>query len=372
MKTIIQAKVLISFCIIFFMVLNATPAKAGFLDKKFMKGYALRMKLRANREVQSLTLDFSRLKRQYKQSPSASIQSQIDSLKARIKEAQKDVAFWEEIYLKYNSNATSSVSDKHNFSSDENNSTYSSINAAIRRTEVKPPKTTCSFCGGSGVSYYLNGFRYDCCFCLGKGIVTDPQWVMNRARKNGAAEAQITIAQVDIMGGNNFTAFETLRTLFVKDDHDRHGQAAYWLGICFEMGIGTTESQGMALKLYKYAKERNCTEGTEAFYRVTRKGFYPATDAQRKSFAERLKVENEIKGAAAKAWLDANKSSNSSSGGSSFDGCAVCGGSGRCSGCAGRGQYQVSNSFYNTSHYVDCKECHGGGKCTSCHGTGRL
>lgn len=49
------------------------------------------------------------------------------------------------------------------------------------------------------------------------------------------------------------------------------------------------------------------------------------------------------------------------------DSCPNCHGTGRCSMCAGRGEWQGSNG-----KYYDCDVCHGGGRCPSCHGSGKL
>lgn len=47
--------------------------------------------------------------------------------------------------------------------------------------------------------------------------------------------------------------------------------------------------------------------------------------------------------------------------------CHTCNGSGRCTACAGRGEYRTSDGYY-----LDCPVCHGTGNCQVCHGRGRL
>lgn len=46
--------------------------------------------------------------------------------------------------------------------------------------------------------------------------------------------------------------------------------------------------------------------------------------------------------------------------------CHQCNGSGKCSGCAGRGEYR-SNGYY-----YDCPSCRGTGKCLGCHELGHI
>lgn len=63
---------------------------------------------------------------------------------------------------------------------------------------------------------------------------------------------------------------------------------------------------------------------------------------------------------------------NSSSGydrGSKREPCPICNGSGKCSMCAGRGEYR--NRYYN-DELMDCGSCRGTGKCQTCYGTGKM
>lgn len=47
--------------------------------------------------------------------------------------------------------------------------------------------------------------------------------------------------------------------------------------------------------------------------------------------------------------------------------CHTCNGSGRCTACAGRGEYRTSDGYY-----LDCPVCHGTGCCQVCKGRGRF
>lgn len=101
MKRNTHIQVLVFLSVFFSMLLNAMPVRAQFLTPGFMKQYALRNKQRAEREVLSLSREMRRLKREYKLNPSASIQSQIDSLEAKRKEAKKDLAYWNDVCISY-------------------------------------------------------------------------------------------------------------------------------------------------------------------------------------------------------------------------------------------------------------------------------
>ncbi len=50
--------------------------------------------------------------------------------------------------------------------------------------------------------------------------------------------------------------------------------------------------------------------------------------------------------------------------------CPSCYGSGKCSGCGGRGEHNYSD--LNGSHRYDCSICKGTGRCQGCHGSGHI
>lgn len=62
-----------------------------------------------------------------------------------------------------------------------------------------------------------------------------------------------------------------------------------------------------------------------------------------------------------------NNNRTSSSPSSGYLDCPLCGGSGKCSTCAGRGQ-----KYHSDGTPYECFGCNGGGRCTGCHGKGKI
>lgn len=69
-----------------------------------------------------------------------------------------------------------------------------------------------------------------------------------------------------------------------------------------------------------------------------------------------------------------NNSSSSSSSSSVYTTCRICGGSGVCTSCNGRGGEWRDTGYYtgsNSQSWINCPSCHGNKKCFNCYGTGR-
>jgi hypothetical protein len=90
------------------------------------------------------------------------------------------------------------------------------------------------------------------------------------------------------------------------------------------------------------------------------------TDQTRQNFRNALKMQIEIQGNAAMMNRNFNNSNQSNST-KDYGACPNCHGTGRCTMCAGRGEWKDNNGIYH-----DCSICHGGGQCPSCHGSGKL
>lgn len=59
-------------------------------------------------------------------------------------------------------------------------------------------------------------------------------------------------------------------------------------------------------------------------------------------------------------------------GGRDYTECPICHGNGKCSMCAGRGEYRYEGMYGQPGGIMDCSQCHGSGRCQSCYGSGRL
>lgn len=252
-----------------------------------------------------------------------------------------------------------------------NSLVYANVPLKIDNLQGDPPMVTCSGCGGRG---YVMGYGpMTCLVCHGKGKVVDPQYAVQRARNNGSADADIDCAKTDLKNGNEFSAFDKFCEVYNNcDSHDRGGKAAYWIGVCFEYGFGTNVNQQKAKEFYRYAKEHNYSDGKEAYLRVINRGFISATETNRKNFIRTLIAKDNMYAMPSQMGSNINGSgSNGSSNSRLPDGCWVCGGSGKCTGCAGRGWYIVRGygTMNDTMH--DCLECNHSGRCSACHGTGK-
>lgn len=244
---------------------------------------------------------------------------------------------------------------------------------------AQQPTIPCTMCGGSGL-YNIVGIPYLCVKCQGKGFIIDPVYALQRAGQNGKAQGELEVGIIHLITGHQCNnknlisqSFRTFANIYnTKDTHDIGATAAYWLGVCYELGFGVKVDQKQSLAFYQYAKEHNFAAGTESYYRILNEGFLEATETQWQIFIQELDFRRKQNAAAAKAWLDSRKEnsnynlpSNNSTYDSDYFTCPNCHGSGKCSFCAGRGEKAYNGIYY------DCEICHGTGKCQSCYGRGK-
>ncbi len=52
--------------------------------------------------------------------------------------------------------------------------------------------------------------------------------------------------------------------------------------------------------------------------------------------------------------------------------CPICYGNGRCSMCAGRGEWNYNGMYGQPGGRMDCSGCHGTGRCQTCYGRGTI
>lgn len=65
-------------------------------------------------------------------------------------------------------------------------------------------------------------------------------------------------------------------------------------------------------------------------------------------------------------------SGGSSSNGRDYSKCPDCYGNGKCSSCAGRGEYRYDGQYGQPGGIMDCSRCRGTGKCQTCYGSGHV
>lgn len=73
-------------------------------------------------------------------------------------------------------------------------------------------------------------------------------------------------------------------------------------------------------------------------------------------------------------YVPPSSSNSPSSSGGVYSTCRICGGSGVCTSCNGRGGEFRDTGYYsgtNTKSWINCPSCNGNKRCFNCHGTGR-
>jgi TPR repeat protein len=145
-----------------------------------------------------------------------------------------------------------------------------------------------------------------------------------------------------------------------------NAEAMFFIGVCCELGMGVNVNHELAKECYSLGSQYGSINAKQAIERINQNGFWPATDQTRQNFRNALKMQIEIQGNAAMMNRNFNNSNQSNST-KDYGACPNCHGTGRCTMCAGRGEWKDNNGIYH-----DCSICHGGGQCPSCHGSGKL
>lgn len=234
-------------------------------------------------------------------------------------------------------------------------SLFSVVNA-----QQSVPTVACMYCGGTGRA----GYTF-CVFCQGSGRMVDPQYQNQKAYELGQSLGLCSQGQIYLIQGlysEAFNAFDQAMNL-------QNIEAVFFIGVCYELGMGVDVNHELAYDCYALAKKYGDANGRVAIDRINKSGYWPATEQTRQNFRNALKTDLEIKGNA--AIMNSNnhnnmERSNNTNTRSSIN-CPVCHGTGRCRMCAGRGEWQG-----NDGEYIDCRMCHGGGQCSNCHGSGKL
>ena len=168
----------------------------------------------------------------------------------------------------------------------------------------------------------------------------------------------------EIATGYYEKAYEHLEYLA---DECEDGKACLYAGYMNELGLGTTRSLSDAKYYYKAGQDNGNKECKSELKRIAGGGKLG------KNFKSAfIGYFQNIYSVGVSSANSINFGSSSFSGGGTFNGnhssssneytCPTCHGTGRCTMCAGRGEY-----WYNGNHY-DCSMCHGGGACYGCHG----
>ena len=150
-------------------------------------------------------------------------------------------------------------------------------------------------------------------------------------------------------------------------------EAGLWLGRMYELGMYVKANRTKAKEFYEWAAEYNQSARAE-LERINTSGFLEANERTRNNVSNYLNNLEQFQYNMSVLNSSSNNSYGSGSNSSSSSiTCRSCGGTGRCTGCSGKGKYWAEVGQY-TGYYhekeTDCPICRGTGRCIECHGNG--
>ena len=201
-------------------------------------------------------------------------------------------------------------------------------------------------------------------FCNGTGLMNDPYYLGKSIGLCSSGKSYLTAG----LYKEAFDAFSQAMEL-------ENIEAIFFLGVCYELGMGVPVNHELAHDCYTLSGEYGYTESKTAIDRINQNGYWHATDETRKNFSNNLKALMDIKYNA--TIINSNNTSNRDN----YDnhsgnyGCHDCRGTGKCTSCKGTGKV-----IYDTGYYVgkdiktltDCPICKGSGNCGVCYGKGSV
>lgn len=146
------------------------------------------------------------------------------------------------------------------------------------------------------------------------------------------------------------------------------------LGLCHELGIGFERNTDQADQFYKsgaYVNDRSCVLAQQ---RIRSNGHYPAS--YRETFLQNLRAyfNSMNDGGSVPNVPSGGFGGSGSNNNSVYTTCRICGGTGVCTSCNGRGGEYQDTGYYTGSgnkSWISCGSCRGNKRCFNCHGTGR-
>lgn len=159
---------------------------------------------------------------------------------------------------------------------------FSSVNA-----QQNIPTVSCMYCGGTGRA----GYTF-CIFCGGSGRITDPQYQNQKAYQYGKSLGICSRGQIELVHGNYSQAFAS----FSEAMELQNIEAIFFLGVCYELGMGVEVNHELANDCYSLASKYGNMDATQAIARINQNGYNPATEQMRQKFRSMLKMQLDIKG----------------------------------------------------------------------------
>lgn len=221
----------------------------------------------------------------------------------------------------------------------------------------------------SSAQYYSPNFN---AFEWGAELVRQQQQANQNAYNYGSAMGLVLAGQKCIAEGDYATALEKFQEAY--DEYD-YIPALECIGICYELGIGCQRDTDWADRLYETGASYNDYACRAAIQRINSNGHWPASF--RKTFLTNFRNNfNARFGGNSYPVQGGNSDYSPSSGGSNsvYSTCRICGGSGVCTSCNGRGGEFRDTGYYTGSgskSWISCPSCNGSKKCFNCHGSGR-
>lgn len=207
-------------------------------------------------------------------------------------------------------------------------------------------------------------------YLYGQRLAQQQQQANQQAYNMGQAMVMFQQGIQDIANGDYEDAYEKFQEAYESFDYIPALEA---LGLCNELGIGTDRDLDLADLYYEAGAEENNIPCKSAIRRINRNGHYPAS--HRTTFINNIRNNCQAQGSGGIAPMPSyNGNSGSSSSGSLYTQCRICGGSGVCTSCHGTGGEWRDTGYYTGSgsqSWIECPSCHGSKKCFNCHGTGR-
>lgn len=222
----------------------------------------------------------------------------------------------------------------------------------------------CTVCRGKGMIGYLI-----CSSCGGSGTTQGQNAVMQNAYEAGKQFGKINIANIvdgksAIINGDYATAL----TLFKESAEAGNGEALFYYGAMYELGMGVYPDRDFAYKCYSIGSNKGNGDCLYSLNRIKKDGFWEASETVRNNFRRLLKSYFESQNNAIMNTYIQNNNSNSHNSGAHY--CNSCGGTGICQSCGGNKTTTIDLIYTGGQKVVNCPVCGGSGKCTVCYGNG--
>lgn len=227
---------------------------------------------------------------------------------------------------------------------------------------------TCTNCGGTGVGMVSMYGSMPCMLCSGKGKIID-------AYSAGKAMGLVANGKAAMVRGDYATARQAFSQA-INECED--ASAAFFYGVCLELGMGCQVDRDAALAYYEFGQSRNDANSQAALNRIASTEFWVATDDARNNFRQNLKMQMDMEMSAIQMSNNLFKNTNSAptrSTRSSRQTCTNCKGTGRCPLCNGEKRRWVQTGDFvgkDIKRYDICGWCRGSGLCGVCHGAGKI